>query len=85
MNFRTVGAKLLFISLATIILMSASFIALMINGSRQISRQLSRQHLELAIYPTHSAMRQIEEDSLAIATQLANSAAVATSVQTNLC
>jgi len=83
MNFRTVGTKLFLISLISIVLMSVAFIILMLNGSRQISQQLSRQHMDLSVSTVHSAIAQIKENTMLMATQFANNTAVATGVQTD--
>jgi methyl-accepting chemotaxis protein len=63
--------------------MSVAFIILMLNGSRQISHQLSRQHMDLSVSTVHNAIAQIEENTMLMATQFANNTAVATGVQTD--
>ncbi|MCL2223889.1 MAG: methyl-accepting chemotaxis protein [Defluviitaleaceae bacterium] len=83
MNFRTIGTKLFLVSLVSIVLMSVAFIILMLNGSRQISRQLSRQHMDLSVSTVHSAIAQIKESTGMMASQFANNSAIATGVQTD--
>ncbi|MCL2387811.1 MAG: methyl-accepting chemotaxis protein [Defluviitaleaceae bacterium] len=83
MNFRTIGIKLLLVSLVSIVLMSLAFILLMLNGSRQISYQLSRQHMEISVYSVDNMISQIKDNTLMTASQFANNTAIATGVQTN--
>ena len=83
MKLHTIGIKLLLVSLASIVLMSVAFIVLMINGSRQMSYQLSRQHMETSVYTIDTMITQIKDNTLMTATQLANNTAIATGVQTN--
>ncbi|MCL2399930.1 MAG: methyl-accepting chemotaxis protein [Defluviitaleaceae bacterium] len=83
MKLRTINAKLFLISLATILLMAVAFIILMLNNSRQMSFQMSRQHMESAVYNIATARAQIEESTLMAATQFANNTAIIAGVQTN--
>jgi len=63
--------------------MSLAFILLMLNGSRQISYQLSRQHMEISVYSVDNMISQIKDNTLMTASQFANNTAIATGVQTN--
>ena len=83
MKLRTINSKLFFVSLASIIMMSVVFIILMLSSSRQISYQMSRQHMESSVYTASAIMNQIQETTLITATQFANDTAIATGVQTN--
>jgi len=83
MRLRTINAKLFSISLASIILMSAVFIILMVIGFRYISYDMSRHHMETSVYTANERISQIKDTTLNTATQFANNTAIATGVQTN--